>query len=167
MSTAALSARTCAQLQQNLAGGGVKASGSPEPGMLLSSVTVDNVADRVSFDYQFTDAASPGLLQVFVDNQLVFVADQTVVGTILKNSGNVEIPRMQAGVHDFRVVVKALTSGDAGVDVRNIAFDRISSCPLSIAGDATATAAKDGLLLTRYLAGFRGDALVAGEPRGV
>ncbi len=74
--------------------------------------------------------------------------------------------RIQAGVHDFRVVVKALASSDAGVVVSNIVFDRVSSCPLSIAGDATATAAKDGLLLTRYLAGFRGDSLVAGLTLG-
>jgi hypothetical protein len=44
------------------------------------------------------------------------------------------------------------------------AFDRLASCNLDLNGDGMTTADKDGVLLLRYLLGFRGAALIAGVP---
>jgi hypothetical protein len=56
----------------------------------------------------------------------------------------------------FFYAVRLVRGGDA--------FDRLATCNLDLNGDGNTTADKDGVLLLRYLLGFRGAALIAGVP---
>ena len=50
--------------------------------------------------------------------------------------------------------------------ITNAAFDSILACGLDVNVDGSTTAGFDGVLLTRYLLGFRGAALIADVPLG-
>lgn len=50
--------------------------------------------------------------------------------------------------------------------ITNATFGPILACGLDVNGHGSTTASFDGVLLTRYLLGFRGAALIAGVPLG-
>lgn len=55
-------------------------------------------------------------------------------------------------------------SYDKPITLRNIRINSNSTCSLDVNGDGATTADADGLLLSRYLLGFRGTALVGSTP---
>ncbi|HET8942659.1 MAG TPA: DNRLRE domain-containing protein [Rudaea sp.] len=100
-------------------------SATPQPGMLLVSLDLKDGADTVSFDYFFENPSAVGILQVFIDNALIFTSDQNVAGGGLSHSGIVPIPHFDAGPHEMRVVSKTLNGVDAAVSVSNITFAHV------------------------------------------
>ena len=58
------------------------------------------------------------------------------------------------------------TTWEAPHTITNVAFGPVVACGLDANGDGATTAGADGVLLTRYLFGYRGAALIAGVPLG-
>ena len=152
-----ISATTCGQLAIGFASKFGKAASSPLPSMVLTTVTLNDYADRLSFDYRFTSAAA-GALQVFVNNQLVFVTDQTLAGTTVQSTGKFAISRLAPGDHQLRVVVKAQSLAEAAVEVSNISFDRLLP---PVCRRPTRPVAEAGAFI-RFLRGFTGAPLMQG-----
>jgi hypothetical protein len=82
--------------------------------------------NTLSFNYQFVQAPAGSVAQVFVDNQLVFVAHNDVVGTQLKLATNISFPRIEAGLHYVQVVVTSGDSSTAVFSLTNIQYELVN-----------------------------------------
>lgn len=98
--------------------------------VLLSVVAVD-IAETLSFDYQFLVPGAVGTLQVYFEDLLVFNASQASAGELLKSTGSFAIPAVPAGTYNLRVVIKSTTATLAQVRLTNIQLGKFQKLPLT------------------------------------
>ncbi len=149
---ATVTAKTCLSGQQAQATGAVKlldATTLPDPGMALLRVTLSGPANRLSFDYRFTEEGADGALQVFIDNdELAYVTTQALDGVEWRHAGRIDIPTLAAGEHALRIVVKALNSHNAGVEVTHILYEEAQSQAVPVPATPVITSGPTGTVNT-------------------
>jgi hypothetical protein len=161
-------AKTCLSGQQAQATSTVKAldaSALPNPGMALLRVTLSGPANRLSFDYRFTEEGADGVLQVSIDNdELAYVTTQALDGVEWRHAGRIDIPTLQAGEHDLRIVVKALSPHNAGVEVTHILYEEAQSQAVPVSVAPVITSGPSGIVnTTSAIFTFTGEAGVTFE----
>lgn len=101
---------------------------TPAPAMALLKVSLAQPANRIRFDYQFTQMGAGGSLQVFAqDDKLIFATVQEASDTIIHHSGWIDTPAFTAGDQNLRLVVKPLGTDNAGAEISNIEFEYSST----------------------------------------
>jgi Protein of unknown function (DUF1566) len=98
--------------------------------VLLSVAAVD-IAETLSFDYQFLVPGALGTLQVYFEDLLVFNASQGAAGERLRSTGSFAIPAVSAGTYRLRVVIKSTTATLAQVRLTNIQLGKFQKLPLT------------------------------------
>jgi alpha-tubulin suppressor-like RCC1 family protein len=109
---------------------------SPDPGMALLRINLTQPANRIRFDYRFTQTGSGGGVQVFIqDDKMIFVTLQ-ITGDIGTHTTDwIDIPALTAGDQNLRVVVKPMGGDNAGVEVSNMQFSYASLDDFPIGGN--------------------------------
>ena len=143
--------------------GGLNATAAGEDVTAWSALSLDvsRRANQLRFSLQFT-APADGLLSVYVDEQPVYSTTRAARGDGLFDTGFFDVTAMERGPHIVSFRLDALESAQAVVSVSSIQVGAVALCDLDMDGDGAMTTARDGVLLLRYLMGFRGSALTAG-----
>ena len=98
-------------------------TGSPVWVSLGSNVT--EVFNTLQFDYRFASSAE-GLLSVFLDDQVVFKADQRQAQAGVNPSGHVSVGNVAPGQHTLSFRLDHFTSAQSSVEISNIVPSNVS-----------------------------------------
>ena len=118
---------------------------------VLLSVSAVDIAETLSFDYQFLVPGAVGTLQVYFEDLLVFNASQASAGEFLKSTGSFAILAVPAGTYSLRVVIKSTTATLAQVRLTNIQLGKFQKLPLTAGACGTANGVPSGAKPTNGL----------------
>jgi hypothetical protein len=124
-------------------------------------LSLSETANRTRFALQFASAARARLSAYLGDTQ-IYVTSSDVRGVSPFVTEWINFPAQPSGEHVLSFRLDSLDSNEATVTISSFEFAGNFACGLDIDGDGARTAPVDGVLLGRYLLGFRGDALTAG-----
>ena len=92
----------------------------PSPVWASLTNNVTESFNTIQFDYIFTSPAE-GLLSVFIDDQVVFKADQRQAETGVNHSGPISVGDVTHGQHTLSFRLEHFTSARSSVEITNIA----------------------------------------------
>lgn len=95
-----------------------------EPATVTTTVTAQRCITSLRFDLAFRsdrDADARGILRVYVDGNLVFQADQSLIGEESVTSGEVLFNRAyEPGNHTIMFALESTSGGSAGILLENL-----------------------------------------------
>ncbi len=123
---------------------------------------VGEVANLLSFDFQFVDGAE-SQLAVFVDDTLVHVGPATSSAGLVRVA-NIAMPELAVGEHRIAFRSDSVDGQPVSVEISNVRLGRQRpvACDLDVDADGILSAHIDGLILVRSMLGMTGDALFTG-----
>ena len=110
---------------------------------------------------QFTQPVN-AVLTAYIDEAQVYRTTQDLRGTAAQDTGLIDVPTMERGTHKISFRLDSVDGSESSVEISSLQLAGAAVCDLDVDGDGATTLARDGVLLLRYLMGFRDAALTAG-----
>jgi hypothetical protein len=114
--------------------------------------------DTLKFDYRFKAKSAQGFLSVFLDDQVVYKADQRTDGTTLQHSGTVPLGEVAPGIHTLSFRLDTFNAQKATLDVSKIQTGNYKSSRTCQGKDVTLVGAAKNDKIT----GTAGDDVIDG-----
>ncbi len=141
---------------------GVKATGvEPITSWSVLNLNVGRRTNQMRFTVQFTVPVN-AVLTAYVDDSQVYRTTQELRSNAAYDTGLIDIPTLERGAHKVAFRLDSVDGSEAAVEISSLQMSGAAVCDLDMDGDGSMTVARDGVLLLRYLMGFRGSALTAG-----